>query len=278
MRVASYFVMQPKRKKGTAAAQAEADEDESTLIYEEQPAASRSDGGSGFYYDEGDDYAEYEATANAPTIVPAITPAPAAPMQVTEEMRLRIEANKRAAEARRAAKAAAAAAELVGDVADGREESTSSQQGQIPMQQDQRRHMEEQDFVVRSSASVESLQQESQSQPELEEVQQQRRFEESTFSEGQEQPCLLSGEEQALAADATEAEQMVAVNGQGEEQQEGDEGARATCEEGDEGSVFTMPLRSIIIGCSDSVFASLTKRIVSFCCYRCYRCCCCPLK
>jgi hypothetical protein len=39
-----------------------------------------------------------------------VVPAPAAPVQVADGMRLRIEANKRAAEARRAAKAAAAAA------------------------------------------------------------------------------------------------------------------------------------------------------------------------
>ena len=127
--------MQPKRKKGSAVAEGDDNEIESTLIYEEQPVAARGDGGSGFYYDEGDDYAEYETSANVSTAehaaTPAVVPAPAAPVQVTEDMRLRIEANKRAAEARRAAKAAAAAAELTslgGGVGDGQEESAVLQQ------------------------------------------------------------------------------------------------------------------------------------------------------
>lgn len=110
----AHSTMQPKREKGSSIAEGVNNEIESTLIYEEQPVAACGDGGSGFYYDEGDDYAEYETSANVPTTEHTATftvvPAPAAPVQVADGMRLRIEANKRAAEARRAAKAAAAAA------------------------------------------------------------------------------------------------------------------------------------------------------------------------
>jgi len=112
----SNIQVQPKRKKGAAAAEGEDVEIESTMIYEEQPVPAR--GGGDFYFDEGGNYADYEAVDNVPAVAPATAPAPAparapapAPAQVTEEVRLRIEANKRAAEARRAAKAADARVE-----------------------------------------------------------------------------------------------------------------------------------------------------------------------
>ncbi len=116
----AHYILQPKRKKGAAAAEGEDVEIESTMIYEEQPVPAR--GGGDFYFDEGGNYADYEAVDNVPAVAPATAPAPApapaparapapAPVQVTEEVRLRIEANKRAAEARRAAKAADARVE-----------------------------------------------------------------------------------------------------------------------------------------------------------------------
>ena len=81
---------------------------------------------------------------------------------------------------------------------------------------------------------------------------------------------IRSGDEEA--AGSAEVELVVEVNGQAEEKQQEGEERSTVCEERgeEESSVFTKPLRSIVIGCSDSVFASLTKRIVSRCCCCCY--------
>jgi hypothetical protein len=261
--------MQPKRKKGAATAEAENDEDESTLIHEEQPAAAPGGSGSEFYFDEGDDYAQYETMAAEPTVAPA-------PVQVTEEVRLRIEANKRAAEARRAAKAAAAAAEVAAAMAEGQEESAAAAQNQ--MQQGQQ---EQQDRVGAGSASNDMFQHELQSEPHLDDREQGEEVCEDDLQGGAQQPCasvMRSGDDET-AADLAEAGRVVEANGLAEEEQQEEDGGRsAVCEERgeDETSVFTKPLRSIVIGCSDSVFASLTKRIVSpCCCCFCICCCCC---
>jgi hypothetical protein len=293
--------MQPKRKKGSAVAEGDDNEVESTLIYEEQPVAARGDGGSGFYYDEGDDYAEYETSANLATAehaaTPAVVPAPAAPVQVTEDMRLRIEANKRAAEARRAAKAAAAAAELtsLGDgVGDGQEESAVLQQTHHqPQQGEQELEQQEQQqpgsFDLGSASEDVLLLPPSLSEPLLEDEQQLLRIDEdnspdveednsrrnSLDEEQQPRSCLtLSRDTEMPGADSAEIAQMLATKEQEGGDKQSDDEEMGSSERGEAGSVFAKPLRSIVIGCSDEVFASLTKRIVSFlwcCCCRCLR-------
>lgn len=293
--------MQPKRKKGSAVAEGDDNEVESTLIYEEQPAAARGDGGSGFYYDEGDDYAEYETSAYLATAehaaTPAVVPAPAAPVQVTEDMRLRIEANKRAAEARRAAKAAAAAAELTslgGGAGEGQEESAELQQTHHqPQQGEQELEQQEQQqpgSVDQGSPSEDVLLLPiSLSGPLLEDEQRLLRTEVDNSSdidedsarrnsldeEQQPRSCsTLSRDTEMPGSDSAETAQVLAAQEQeGGDNQSYDE-QMASSERGEAGSVFAKPLRSIVIGCSDEVFASLTKRIVSFlwcCCCRCLR-------
>jgi hypothetical protein len=250
--------MQPKRKKGAAAEEAENDEEESTLIHEELPAAAPS---AGFYFDEGDDYAQYETMAAEATVAPA-------PVQITEDVKLRIEANKRAAEARRAAKAAAAAAELAATTAEGQEESTVM----APNQMQQQEHLVQQVRVDPGSASEDMFHHELHSEPQLDDEKEEEVSDGTLLGVAQQPSASLirSGDEEA--AGSAEVELVVEVNGQAEgKQQEGEERSTVCEERGEEeSSVFTKPLRSIVIGCSDSVFASLTKRNVSCCC-----CCCC---
>ncbi len=96
---------------------------------------------------------------------------------------------------------------------------------------------------------------------------------------GAQQPSaslMRRGDEEASGS--AEVELVVDVNEQTEEKQQEGEERSTVCEERgeEESSTFTKPLtRFIVIRCSDSVFASLTKHIVSRCCCFCCCCCCC---
>jgi hypothetical protein len=223
-----YPTLQPKRKKSASAQQEPDVEDESMLILEEQPVAR----GSGeFFYDEGDSYAEFESVLHDPT--PA--PVPAAPVVVTDDVRVRIEANKRAAEARRAAKAAEAAhAAAIEHIM-----HAESQQSQVNSSH--------------STADGEPLQYnaiaEQNSGDQQQHLEQQQPGSCSPTDGSIELPMIRTEHGNAICVEAAETE----VAGR-----EGDSVGR------EQDSMFMQPLRSFITGCSDDVFACMTKRMVGF--------------